>query len=71
MKHEVNPEAVRKLGYRIADLYAEVCIQANSLPEADKAALFRIMQNIWTPFMEGVEELGQLGEHILVETSDE
>ena len=68
MRHEVNPEAVRRLGYKVADIYAEVIGKANALPENDKATLYRIALNIFTPFVEGVEELGRLGEYVIVET---
>lgn len=71
MEHQINPEAIRKLGYKVADIYAEVVTKANSLPESDRKALYRIAQNIFAPFVEGVEELGQLGEHVLVEASDD
>lgn len=71
MKHEINPEAVREIGYKIADIYAEVIGKANALPENDREALYRIAQNIFTPFVEGVEELSQLGGYVIVETSDD
>ena len=71
MKQKIDPEAIRRLGYRVADIYAEVVEKANALDENDREALYRIAQNIFTPFVEGVEELGQLGEHVLVETSDD
>ena len=71
MRHEVNPEAVRRLGYKIADIYAEVIGKANALPDDDREALYRIARNIFTPFVEGVEELSQLGETVLVETCDD
>ena len=71
MKHEVNPEAVRALGYKVADLYADLIAKANCLPEEDKAALFRIMESIWAPFLESIEELGELGEQLVVEVSDD
>lgn len=71
MKHEVDPEAVRRLGYKVADLYANMIAKANCLPEADKAALFRIMESIWAPFLESIEELGELGEQLVVEVSDD
>ena len=71
MQHEIDPEAIRRLGYKVADIYAEVVKRANALPESDKAALYRIAQNIFTPFVEGVEELSQLGETVLVEVTDD
>lgn len=71
MKHEIDPEAIRRLGYKVADIYADVVGKANALPESDREALYRIAQNIFTPFVEGVEELSQLGETVLVETCDD
>ncbi len=71
MQQGINPEAIRRLGYKVADLYAEVVIKANALPESDREALYRIAQNIFTPFLEGVEELGQLGECVLAEVNDD
>lgn len=70
-RQQIDPEAVRRLGYKVADLYANMIAKANCLPEADKVALFRIMESIWTPFLESIEELGELGEHLVVEVNDD
>ena len=59
MEQRIDPEAVRKLGYKVADIYAEVIGKANALPESDRQTLYRIALNIFTPFVEGVEELGE------------
>ena len=69
--HQVDPEAIRDLGYKVGDLYADTIYKANSLPKKDRDALFRIMRTVLSPFMEGVEELGQLGENLIVEVNDE
>tara|TARA_Y100001973_G_C5058984_1_gene261676 strand:+ start:449 stop:667 length:219 start_codon:yes stop_codon:yes gene_type:complete len=70
-QQQIDPEAVRRLGYKVADLYANVCVNANCLSEEDKAALLRIMKTILTPFIEGVQEIGELGENLIVEVNDE
>ena len=68
----IDPEAIRRLGYKVADIYAEVVEKANALDENDREALYRIAQNIFTPVVEGVEELGRLGETVVVmEASDD
>lgn len=65
---QIDPQAVRQLGYKVADLYAAVVEKANTLPENDRETLYRLTKNIFAPFVEGVEELNRLGQYIIVET---
>ena len=69
--HQVDPEAIRNLGYKVTDLYASVVYKANALPKRDRDALFRIMSTVLSPFMEGIEELARLGENLIVEVDNE
>ena len=69
--YRVDPEAIRDLGYKVADLYADTIYKANSLPKKDRDALFRIMRTVLSPFMEGVEELERIGGNLIVEVNDE
>lgn len=67
MSSKLNPEAIRKVAYRVGDAYAEVVERVNGLDDADREVCVRLAQHIMQPFVTASQEIEHLALDLVVE----